>query len=69
MKALVFTAVFNGVAAVPLILMIGLINRDARILGRWRGGAWSQTLIWTAFAVMALAAVATIYTLIAGGAG
>lgn len=64
-KALVFTAVFNGVAAVPLLFMIGLINRDARILGRWRGGFWSQTIIWVTFAVMALAAVAMFYTMFA----
>jgi len=64
-KALVFTAVFNGVAAVPLIFLIGLINRDARILGRWRGGWLSQTFVWITFGVMALSAVAMFYTLLA----
>ena len=64
-KALVFTAVFNGVAAAPLFFMIGLINRDDRILGRWRGGFWSQGLIWIAFGVMALAAVAMLWVLVA----
>lgn len=63
-KALVFTAVFNGVAAVPLLFLIGLINRSERILGRWRGGVWSQTLVWVTFAVMALAAGAMFYTMI-----
>ena len=64
-KALVFTAVFNGVAAVPLLFVIGLINADARILGRWRGGWLSQTFVWITFGVMALAAVAMFYTLLA----
>ena len=61
-KALVFTAVFNGIAAVPMIFLIGLINRNANILGRWRGGWLSQTFVWITFAVMGLAAGALIYT-------
>jgi len=64
-KALVFTAVFNGVAAVPLIFLIGLINRDRKILGRWRGGPLSQTLVWTTFVIMAIAAVAMLVALLA----
>jgi NRAMP (natural resistance-associated macrophage protein)-like metal ion transporter len=62
-KALVFTAVFNGVAAVPLLFLIGLINRDRKILGEHRGGPLSQTFVWITFAVMALAAVAMFVTL------
>ena len=61
-KALVFTAVFNGVAAVPLIFLIGLINGNAKIMGRWRGGVLSRTFIWITFVVMGLAAGALIYT-------
>ena len=34
MKALVFTAVFNGVAAVPLLFVIARINGNSRILGK-----------------------------------
>jgi NRAMP (natural resistance-associated macrophage protein)-like metal ion transporter len=61
-KALVFTAVFNGIAAVPLLLLIGLINRDKAILGDQRGGWLSQSVIWLTFGVMALSAVALLYT-------
>jgi len=64
-KALVFTAVFNGLAAVPLLLMIGLINGDKAVLGAARGRWLSQSLIWLTFAIMGLSAVALIYTLIA----
>jgi hypothetical protein len=66
-RALVFTAVFNGVAAVPLLLMVGLINRNGAILGDWRGGPCSQTLIWLTFVVVALAAVGMFWTMILGG--
>jgi len=63
-KALVFTAVFNGVAAVPLIFMIGLVNGDAKILGAQRGRWVSQTGVWAAFAVMGTAAAGLLYTTI-----
>ena len=64
-KALVFTAVFNGVAAVPLIFLIALINRNRKILGEWRGGPLSQTVVWITFGIMALSAVALFVTLLA----
>lgn len=63
-KALVFTAVFNGIAAVPLLFLIARINSNSGILGDSRGGLLSQTFVWLAFAVMALAAVALLYTLV-----
>ncbi|HEX5264582.1 MAG TPA: divalent metal cation transporter [Phenylobacterium sp.] len=66
MKALVFTAVFNGLAAVPLLFLIGRINGDKAILGERRGGPLSQAMVWLTFAVMALSGVALIYTTIAG---
>ena len=64
MKALVFTAVFNGVAAVPLLFVIARINDSRAILGSLRGGPLSRGLVWLTFAVMALAAAAMLYTLV-----
>jgi NRAMP (natural resistance-associated macrophage protein)-like metal ion transporter len=63
-KALVFTAVFNGVAAVPLLFVIARINGDRRILGDYRGGPLSRSLVWLTFAVMAVAAIALLYALV-----
>lgn len=62
MRALVFTAVFNGIAAVPLLFLLGRINADGRILGANRGGAVSRWLVWLTFLVMALSAAALLYT-------
>ncbi len=62
-KALVFTAVFNGIAAVPLLFLIAKINGSAEILGDERGGVLSRTFVWVTFVVMALSAVALFYTL------
>ena len=61
-KALVFTAVFNGVAAVPLLFLIARINGSRAILGARRGGPWSRSIVWLTFGVMALSAVALLYT-------
>ncbi|MDQ2945328.1 MAG: divalent metal cation transporter [Acidobacteriota bacterium] len=64
MKALVFTAVFNGVAAVPLLFLIAKINGNAQILGNHQGGVLSRTFVWATFGVMGLAAAALLYTLV-----
>jgi NRAMP (natural resistance-associated macrophage protein)-like metal ion transporter len=66
MKALVYSAVFNGVAAVPLLYLIARINGNAAILGKHRGGPLSRIFVWLTFAVMALSAVALLYTTLSG---
>jgi len=62
-KALIFTAVFNGVAAVPLILLIARIARNEGIMGKYRSGRLSQTVIAVTFVMMALAAITMFVTL------
>lgn len=62
-KALVFTAVANGVAAVPLIFVIGKIASDGHIMGEHKSGWLSNIFVWATFAVMAAAAVAMFVTL------
>ena len=66
-KALVFSAVFNGVAAVPLLYVIGRLNADPKVLGGHVGGRLSRWTVWITFAVMALSAAALFYTLFAKG--
>jgi NRAMP (natural resistance-associated macrophage protein)-like metal ion transporter len=62
-KALVFTAVFNGVAAVPLIFLIARIARSRKIMGEYRSGWLSNGVVWITFVVMLASAVAMFYTL------
>jgi Mn2+/Fe2+ NRAMP family transporter len=62
-KALVFTAVFNGVAAVPLIFLIARIARNRKIMGDYRSGWLSNSVVWITFAVMLASAIAMFYTL------
>ncbi len=63
LKALVFTAVFNGVAAVPLVFLIARINSNKKILGEYVGGKLSRMIVWLTFIVMATASIALFYTL------
>lgn len=63
MKALVFTAVFNGVAAVPLIFVIALVARNKKIMGEYRSGTLSNTFVWATFVLMALSAILLFITL------
>ena len=65
-KALVFAAVFNGVTAVPLLFMINKINANESILGEYKGGKLSRSVIWITFVIMAVAAIGMFYTLFAG---
>jgi Mn2+/Fe2+ NRAMP family transporter len=63
-KALVFTAVFNGVAAVPLLFVIARLNSSDAVLGERRGGRLSRSLVWLTFGLMGLSAVALLVTLV-----
>lgn len=57
MKALVFTAVFNGIVAVPLIFVIALVARNQKIMGEYKSGIFSNIFVWGTFVLMALSAV------------
>lgn len=65
-KALIFTAVFNGVAAIPLLLMIAVISGNKKIMGKYKSGKISLTLIWTTFGLMSASALFMFYSLIIG---
>lgn len=51
-KALVFTAVFNGIAAVPLIFVIIKISGNNKIMGEYKNGKLSKALLITTFIAM-----------------
>ncbi len=64
-KALVFTAVFNGLAAVPLIFLVAVLASRKDVMGDRRSGNWSLLGLWSAWLVMAAAAGALIYSFFA----
>jgi Mn2+/Fe2+ NRAMP family transporter len=63
-KALVFAAVLNGVAAVPLLFLVVKISGDEKIMGEFKSGWLSKTVLWITFGAMAAAAVAMFYTIL-----
>lgn len=62
-KALVFTAVINGVVSVPLLFLINKIASDKKIMGKHKSGWLSQTLLWLVFVVILLSSVAMFVAL------
>ncbi len=62
-KALVYTAVFNGVAAVPLIFIIAQIARNKKIMGEYTSGTLSHVLVWGTFAIMGATAVTMFFVI------
>jgi NRAMP (natural resistance-associated macrophage protein)-like metal ion transporter len=62
-KALIYAAVLNGVAAVPLLFLIVMIAGDEKVMGQFKSGWLSTFILWVTFALMAAAAVALFYTI------
>jgi len=63
-KALVYAAVLNGVAAVPLIFLILKISSDEKIMGEFKSKWLSKTILWVTFIAMGTAAVGMFYTVL-----
>ena len=65
-RALVFAAVFNGVAAVPLIWFINRIAADPATMGQARSGWLSRTVLAVTFLGLAGSVVVTAVSYIKG---
>ncbi|MDR3490681.1 MAG: divalent metal cation transporter [Gammaproteobacteria bacterium] len=62
-KLLIYSAVINGVIAVPLIFIIALIGKNEAIMGHHKNGLLSNIVIWLTFICMGLASIAMLYSL------
>ncbi len=60
-KALIYAAVINGIIAVPLIFIIGLIAKNGNIMGRFTSGVLTNSLIWITFISMSAAVIGMIF--------
>lgn len=60
-KALVYSAVLNGVAAVPLLFLVLKISSSEKILGKFKSGTLSKIFLWITFIAMGAAAVAMFF--------
>ena len=63
-KALVYTAVINGIVAVPLLFLIAKIAQDEQIMGEHKSGPLSRVLVWSTMAGMGMTAIALLVTFI-----
>lgn len=65
-KALIYSAVLNGVVAVPLIFIIALIAKNEKIMGQYKSKMLSKTFVWTTFGGMLISAIAMFFTFFKG---
>lgn len=61
-KALIFSAVFNGIVSVPLIFLIAKIAASKKIMGEYKSGPFSKTLLWILFLMMLLGVTVMLIT-------
>ena len=62
MKALFWSAVINGVVSAPVMVVMMLMARSPRVMGKFRVSGALELMGWIATAVMALASVAMFFT-------
>ena len=65
-KALIFTAVFNGIAAVPLLWMIARVGNNPNIMGVYKNGVLSNIFVRISLVVMTVAVLALFYFMTIG---
>ena len=61
-KALIVTAVINGLVAVPLIFIVARVANNREVMGDFRSGWLSNTFVWLTFLCMAVASIAMAVT-------
>jgi Mn2+/Fe2+ NRAMP family transporter len=61
-KALFWSAVVNGVVAVPVMAAMMVLGSRRNVMGPFTLGPWLRSIGWIATAVMAVAAVAMFAT-------
>lgn len=62
-KALIYSAVLNGVVAPIILVQIMLIARNKHIMHEWKNGKASALLGWLLTIIMAAAGIATVYSI------
>jgi NRAMP (natural resistance-associated macrophage protein)-like metal ion transporter len=63
---LVWSAVLNGIVAVPIMAMMMVIVANARLMGRFKAKSWLIALGWIGTGLMAVAVIALFWASLAG---
>lgn len=59
-KALIYSAVVNGLIAPPVLVLIVLMSSNMKIMGKWTSSRLTIAVGWLVVALMTLAGIATI---------
>lgn len=62
-QALIFTAVFNAVASVPLLYMIWRVGNNRDVMGEYKNSRWSNVGVLAAFVLMSLATIVLFWSM------
>ena len=65
-RMLIWSAVLNGVVAVPIMAAMMVIIQNPKLMGRFRGRQWLILLGWLGTALMAAAVVAMTWSFVKG---
>jgi Mn2+/Fe2+ NRAMP family transporter len=62
-KALIYSAVLNGIVAPIIIVLILLLARNHKVMGDWKNGKTSSVFGWIMALLMGASGIAAIYSL------
>src|SRR6185437_15803049 len=63
---LVWSAVLNGIVAVPIMAMMMVIVANTKLMGRFKARTWLVVLGWLGTAIMGVAVIALFWSTLAG---
>lgn len=63
-KALIYSAVANGIVAPIILVQIMLLARNRKIMGEWTSGRVSGSLGWLLVGLMVFSGIAAIYSIV-----
>jgi NRAMP (natural resistance-associated macrophage protein)-like metal ion transporter len=63
-KALIYSAIANGIVAPLILALIVLISSNKKIMGHWANKRSTTAIGWLTTAIMAIAGIAAIYALL-----
>jgi Mn2+/Fe2+ NRAMP family transporter len=63
---LVWSAVLNGIVAVPIMAMMMVVVTNFELMGRFKASPWLVALGWIGTALMAVAVIALLWSFLAG---
>jgi len=62
-KMLYYTAIINGIAAPPIMVLLMLITNNKKVMGKYSNNAFSNIMGWIITIIMAIASIALLVSL------